>query len=223
YAECDQRNLREPYRPALGQRATDDFSFEASGGLVGFPPGDDSGMRKVIEPTGVIVMEMGQNDRLNVTGGIEVHSLKARADFFQRSHPNDDLLHEKRIPPRKIARNGVSCRISGIDEEPPLGMFDEKAKDRHGSHPLGIAKDVDLPLKCRSSLSPALLGSFQLRRACLNGCDVDHKPGARVRPVKVTPRAGRAALCCDSAIAQCGVCRSTSRVSRSSGRRASDI
>src|SRR5262249_15258794 len=94
---------------------------------------------------------------------------------FQRSHHNDDLLHEKRIPPRKIARNGVSCRISGTDEEPPLGMFDEKAKDRHGSHPLGIAEDVDLPLKCRSSLLPALLGSFQLRRACLNGCDVDHQ------------------------------------------------
>jgi len=42
----------EPYRPALGQRATDEFS-------------------------GVIVMEMGQNDRPNVTGGIEVHSLRA--------------------------------------------------------------------------------------------------------------------------------------------------
>src|SRR5262249_46531430 len=64
-----------------------------------------------------------------------------RADLFQRSYPNDDLLHEKRIPPRKIARNGVSCRISGIDEELPVGMFDEKAKDRDGSHPLGIAKD----------------------------------------------------------------------------------
>src|SRR5215471_17401947 len=75
----------------------------------------------------------------------------------------------------KSTRNRVSCRISGIDEEPPLGMFDEKAKDRHGSHPLGIAEDVDLPLKCRSSLSPALLGSFQLRRACLNWCDVDHQ------------------------------------------------
>jgi hypothetical protein len=129
-------------------------------------------MRKVIEPTGVIVMEMGQNDRPNVTGGIEVHSLKARADLFQRSRLDDDLLHEKRDPPWKIARNGVSCRISGIDEEQPLGMFDEKAKDRQGSHPLGIAEDVDLSLKCRSSLLTALLGSFQLRRACLNWCDV---------------------------------------------------
>ena len=28
-------------------------------------------------------------------------------------------------------------------------MFDKKAKDRHGPHPLGIAEDVDLPLKGR--------------------------------------------------------------------------
>ena len=73
------------------------------------------------------------------------------------------------------SRDGVSCRISGIDEEPPLGMFDKKAKDRQGPHPLGIAEDVDLPLKGRSPLFPALLGAFQLRRACLNGCDVDHQ------------------------------------------------
>ena len=50
----------EPCRPALGKRATDDFPFETPGSLVGFPPGDDSGMRKMIEPPGVIVMEMGQ-------------------------------------------------------------------------------------------------------------------------------------------------------------------
>ena len=83
----------------------------------------------------------------------------------------------------EIARNGISCRISGIDEEPPLGMFDEKAKDRQGSYPLGIAEDVDLPLKCRSSLLPALLGSFQLRRACLNWCDVDHQSLQKRKPV----------------------------------------
>ena len=136
---------------------------------MGFPSGDDSGVRKVIEPAGVIVMEMGQNDRLDVPGGIEVHSLKARADLFQWSYLDDDLLHEKRIPSWKVARDGVSCRISGIDEESPLGMFDKKA------NPLGIADDVDLPLKGRSPLFPALLSAFQLRRACLNGCDVDHQ------------------------------------------------
>jgi len=35
---------------------------------------------------------------LDILGGIEVHCLEARADLFERSHFDNDLLHEEGIP-----------------------------------------------------------------------------------------------------------------------------
>jgi hypothetical protein len=50
-------------------------------------------------------------------------------------------------------------------------MFDEKAKDRQGpTH--SVSRKMSI---FRSNADRPLLGSFQLRRACLNGCDVDHQ------------------------------------------------
>jgi len=57
-------------------------------------------MREVIESTTVIVVEVGQNDRLDILGGIEVHSLEAGADLFERSHFDNDFFHEEGIPSR---------------------------------------------------------------------------------------------------------------------------
>jgi len=57
-------------------------------------------MREVIESAGVIVVEMGQNDCLDVLCGIDVRRLEARANPFQWSHFDNDHLHKEGIPSR---------------------------------------------------------------------------------------------------------------------------
>jgi hypothetical protein len=61
-----------------------------------------------------------------------------------RGDPDADLFREKGIPPRQVAGGGILRTVPGIDDEPPLRVFDEPREDLQRADPVLVAKNVEL-------------------------------------------------------------------------------
>ena len=104
----------------------------------------------------VIMVLMSENDCGNVGGRIKSQMTQPRTNLLMRSDPDTDLLGEKRVPPRKIARSGVGGSVTGVHDETSLGMLNQPRGYLQGGPGL-VSEDIDHSLQRRAIFISAVL------------------------------------------------------------------
>ena len=84
----------------------------------------------MIEPAGVIVMEVSQDHGGDVARRIDAHRLQPVPDLFERRDLDHNLLGEKGVPPREITRHRIAPGVTRVHKETPFRMLNEKRQNR---------------------------------------------------------------------------------------------
>src|SRR5690606_37675301 len=146
----------QPDRPALRQAAGEHAPEAGRDRVVGAWT-DDARMREMVEPAGMVVMEMGQHH--NDVRWIDPHGEKAGTDLLVRCDLDRHLLEEG-VPAREVTRRRVAPGVANVDQEMAFGMLDQIAEDRHRFDPVAVAEDVDLASDGAATLTADVLGGF---------------------------------------------------------------
>src|SRR5262249_15394854 len=160
-------------RPPLRETARH-LSFQSSGFFPTFAWCNDFRVRKMMKPSSVVMMIVGEDHSGNIPPRIKPNFAKSRANLLMGSHPNADLLGEERIPPRKITRGRVLCTIPCIHDEAAFWVLDHPGKDFQRADPILVAKNVNLTLKRVTFCTAAFLSRFHPCFASGNWSDFDH-------------------------------------------------
>ena len=122
--------------PAAGQTALSPRPRRQNARPARREPGGSSksarGKAGMVEPAGVVVVEVRENDRRNIARRIETHRVQPGPDLLVRRDPDRHLLVEG-VPARQIARHRVAPGVAGVDEEAALGCSIRKHRIGNGS------------------------------------------------------------------------------------------
>src|SRR5215469_9273720 len=97
-----------------------------------------------MQPPGVVVVVVGQNNGLNITCRINPNSLQPESNLLDRGNLDLDHLREERVPPGQVAWRRILSRVAGVDDEFPFGMLNQPGEHGQRTGPYLVAKNVDL-------------------------------------------------------------------------------
>ena len=114
----------------------------------------------------MVVVQVRHHELTNVAGGIYAHVRKPHPYLLLR---RDLYLHrvlEEGVSARQIVLERVARTVSSVDDEQPLGVFDQIAVDRLRPHPLLVEHDLQLASRRTPTEGSLLLTALHSREAC---------------------------------------------------------